>query len=395
MINGRNGSERLENFGNENKYAGDENDCFSNWNDSIKQIEFEETGVEEYPSASENFPGFKIRHDPSIEYYWAKDAFKDQSPIDWILKDCFSASSVSVAYGHPGSKKTYAMMDCALCVALGKPWLGFSTKQSTVLIIDEESGPRRLKERIRNAIRGHSAPEDLPLVCTALAQFDFQQEKYFLKLDRLIKKLDAKFVIIDAFVDIMPGGDENSSQHVQPIFRGFRYIAEENQVAILSIHHANRKGGIRGSSAITGAVDLQIKITAPRNSNTIYFEAEKTRDVKPFNFSAIAHIQDDKVWLSHGGEAESDKKLNKAQKVVIKFLATNVPSSVEDIHLKNNVYKKTTIQKELSILKKMRYVERIDGGSNGTKGIYDLTEDGKQLARYEGFLNDLDEDPPW
>jgi len=394
MFTGKNGSERLENFETKLK-VGDENICFSNWNDSIKQIEFEETGVGEYPSVSKNFPGSKRDNDLPIDYYWAKDAFKDQSPIDWILKDCFSASSVSVAYGHPGSKKTYSMMDCALCVALGKPWLGFTTKQSTVLIIDEESGPRRLKERIRNAIRGHSAPEDLPLVCTALARFDFQQEKYFLKLDRLIKKFDAKLVIIDAFVDIMPGGDENSSQHVQPIFRGFRYIAEENQVAILSIHHANRNGGIRGSSAITGAVDLQMKITAPRNSNTINFEAEKTRDVEAFKFSAIAHIQDDKVWLSNGGEAESDKQLTDAQMVVIEYLATNLSSSVDDIHQKNKVYKKATFRAELNNLRKLKITERVDFEGNGKKGIWDLTIKGKQLARDEGFFDDSSEEPPW
>ena len=146
MFTGENGSERLEKFGTELGYMEDENDCVPDWDNWVENIRYEAPGAEEYPSASENFPGLKRGYDLPIKIHWAEEAFQDQKPIDWIVENWFSAGSVSVLYGDPDSNKTYAMIDCAVCLAFGKPWLSFQTKQSTVLIIEKECGQRRLEE---------------------------------------------------------------------------------------------------------------------------------------------------------------------------------------------------------------------------------------------------------
>ena len=57
--------------------------------------------------------------------HWAGEALDPQPPIPWIVEGVFSEGSLSVIFGEPGSKKTYAMLDCMVCVALGKPWLNF------------------------------------------------------------------------------------------------------------------------------------------------------------------------------------------------------------------------------------------------------------------------------
>ena len=79
----------------------------------------------------------------------------------------------------------------------------------------------------------------------------------------------ARLVIIDASADIMPGGDENSVQDTQPIFHCLRAIAEEAQCAIIVIHHSNRNGQYRGSSALKGAVDLMLMIHSEKNSDGV------------------------------------------------------------------------------------------------------------------------------
>ena len=394
MVTVENDSERLENLGTELFFVEDKIDCVTDWDNCGEYQRNEAPGDEEYSSVWTNFPvlesGFDFR-----KIHWAEEAFQDQLPIDWIVEKLFSAGSVSVLYGDPGSKKTYAMIDCAVCVVLGKLWLGFTTEKSTVLIIDEECGLRRLNRRIRQTVRGHTELEKMLLAYISIAQFDLQKEKDLLILEGKIKEIGAKFVIIDAFVDIMPGGDENSSQAVHPVFRGLRYIADKYQLAIVVIHHANRNGGIRGSSAISGAVDMEMKITSPKNSDTIKFETIKTRDVAPFSFSAKANLQDDKFWLSNGDEAEGDKPLNVSKKVVIKFLANNGQSSVKDISGTSEKLKPDTARSELNKLRKLGYTNRVDSEVNGKKAIWDLTEEGKQLARDEGFLDHSSEEPPW
>ncbi len=69
---------------------------------------------------------------------------------------------------------------------------------------------------------------------------------------RAIRDVDAKLVIIDALADVMAGGDENSVKDTQPVFMQLRKIAEETGAAILVIHHVNKMGDYRGSTAIPG-----------------------------------------------------------------------------------------------------------------------------------------------
>jgi RecA-family ATPase len=67
-------------------------------------------------------------------------------------------------------------------------------------------------------------------------------------------------VIVDALADVMPGRDENAVKDTAPIFLTLRKIAEETQCAIIVIHHSNKTGGYRGSSAIKGAIDLLLSV---------------------------------------------------------------------------------------------------------------------------------------
>ncbi len=70
----------------------------------------------------------------------AKDAMADQPPVQWVIEQLITAGSVSVFFGAPGSKKTWALLSLAVHVALGEPWLGFNTMPVKVLVIHEESG---------------------------------------------------------------------------------------------------------------------------------------------------------------------------------------------------------------------------------------------------------------
>jgi RecA-family ATPase len=61
---------------------------------------------------------------------WAAEALQPQPPIPWIIEKLFAAGSVNLLVGEAGSKKTYALIDAAVCVACGKPWLEYPTHSS-------------------------------------------------------------------------------------------------------------------------------------------------------------------------------------------------------------------------------------------------------------------------
>ena len=95
---------------------------------------------EQAPSTEEMVEDFPERYVIRDASY----ALAPLPPIEWIIDQLISEGSVNLFYGEPGSKKTYSLLSLGVCVALGKSWLRFDTSQQDVLIIDEESGERRL-----------------------------------------------------------------------------------------------------------------------------------------------------------------------------------------------------------------------------------------------------------
>ena len=177
----------------------------------------------------------------------AAEALEPQPSVDYAIKPLFAWPGTSLIVGEGGAKKTYSMIDSAISVAMGEPWLGFPTFRSPVLIVDEESGFRRLTRRIGDVMRGHSASPDIPLFYVSLAGFNLMAPADVLRLKALILEVGARFVVIDALADVMLHGDENLVKDVQPVFYNLRQISEETESHISTIHHANRNGNYRGA----------------------------------------------------------------------------------------------------------------------------------------------------
>lgn len=330
-------------------------------------------------------PRFVIRN--------AADALKPQPPIAYLVDKLITTSSLSMFFGEPGSKKTYSLMDLAVCAAAGKDWLEFGIAEPVkVLIIDEESGERRMAMRLAAALKGELATEIDPtyLVYVSLAGFDLGEKKDAGEVSKLIMDVGAQIVIIDALADIM-SGDENSKQDTQPVMNHLRKIAEDTDSAIILIHHSNKAGGYRGTSAIKGALDLQVKVESDNDSQFVNFTTEKNRDGEPINWAGIAVWGAETFSMSPAEKKEKAAKLTSGMRFVLRYLRDNGDKTVGEITdaaegcspgtAKNALY-------DLADPKKSKlpeaYTRRIDSGpagGNGSKATYGLTEAGKNAAK--------------
>ena len=320
---------------------------------------------------------------PRYEILSAADALQPQLPIEWLVEGLISAGSVNIFYGEPGSKKTWTLLDMGICVARGEPWLNFKTQVGPVLFIDEESGQRRIMRRLSDVLRGHNAGSDTPAYCVSLASFNFGEPNDIGELYNLIKNTKARLVIVDALADVMPGKDENAVKDVQPLFIALRGIVEETQSAIIILHHANRGGDYRGSSAMKGAVDLFLKIESKTGSNEIQFKIEKARDTTASSFAAIANFLLDSFSLTASITSISQpfpRPFNKGKRYVLRYLLTNGASTYSDILDKPGAYIAEASRNSVNELKSSGCVERVNSGGKGMVAIVDLTEKGKNDA---------------
>ena len=331
---------------------------------------------------------------PSSTVIWAREALKPQPPIPWIVDQLFSEGSLSIIFGEGGTYKTYSLLDCGVCVAMGKPWLGFEIVQRSVLFVDEESGTRRLNNRLAQVMRKHGADEGLQLGYTSLAQFNLRSIECIEYLDKLVRDLKIGLVIIDALADVMPGGDENSVKDVLPMFRDLRSLADNTKSAIVLIHHSNKAGGYRGSTSMKGAVDLMLELKVTEGNTFLSFTSEKARDVEQLSFFAKISFEDDQFSLTSTNKPPASKKLSETENRVLRFLAINGTSTTREITKGLGLRKSDSVRGATGSLSKppWGYIIRTDSGGIGRMGSYYLTMAGREYVIQQGFSENP---PPW
>lgn len=315
----------------------------------------------------------------------ASDALLPPLPVEWIVENFIEAGTLSAFYGDPGCGKTWSLLDLSVSVALGKKWLDFDTKQNTVLLIDEESGERRLMRRLGEVLRGHHADSTAPIFSVSYGRFDLGNRHDPRELESLIQTIGAKLVIIDALSDIAPGRDENATKDMKPILLALKSIAEDTGAAILVIHHSNKQGGYRGATTIKADVDIMIKVEKEKHKEIVTFTSEKIRDGAAVNFSARANwmtLDPKEFWLDSFNAPNSKRNYNKAQKYILQYLLAHGERPSKDIIDRRDPLvdpAAKTISNELTNLKAALLVERTDDGTTSA-GIYKLTDLGKQEA---------------
>jgi DNA-binding HxlR family transcriptional regulator len=335
-----------------------------------------EMAVVVFPDSADDVPQAK----PRYQLLSAFDALQPQLPIEWIVDGLISAGSVNIFYGEAGSKKTWSLLDMAVCVARGDNWLNFKTKVSNVLIVDEESGRRRMMSRMGDVLRGHNADSSTPIHSVSYARFDLGKPNDVGELTYLITSQKMQLVIIDALADVMLGKDENSVKDVQPIFTELRRIADDTQAAIIVIHHSNKNGGYRGSTAIKGALDVMVSVESKSGSDEITFKAEKNRDYKESDFTASISFMADMVWLSPSTASATQKALGKGQRYVLRYLLENGASDLDAIKDNADSCSPGSAKNSVYNLVDFGFIQRVDGGGTGVKAVWDLTDKGKEAA---------------
>lgn len=189
-------------------------------------------------------------------------------PIEWIVPGEIPERGVTVLFGPSGAGKSFLALDYALNIAQADP----------VLYMAGE-GEYGYRQRVAAWCEHHGKTEGhLYMSIGAVQVMESGDLNEFLAVNAAIKP---RIVIIDTMARSMVGADENSTRDMGMFIRACEQIKRALDSAVLIIHHTN-KGGVyeRGNSALRGASDAMIKITA--DDDLIIVESAKTKDAQPF-----------------------------------------------------------------------------------------------------------------
>jgi hypothetical protein len=324
--------------------------------------------------------------------YRLKDVIQPPPPREWVVDGILSRSSLSLLVGNPGSKKTYMAVDLALCVAMGKPWLGCSVLENSVLFVDEETGFQQLWPRLHAAILGHQTDESPRFCFTTLAGYDLRSENDAKVLRDRALDLDVGLIVFDALADLMNTA-ENSVASVQTVLFNLRRLADFTRAAVLVIHHTNRRGFFRGSSAIAASMDLMLSIDSSPNDSYIEFRTLKARFSSPKPFAANAifssteagsptiHLEPAELRLNPGESLLGDSRVDSPSvaqqrpgliQTILEFLSHNPNSTRSQIATQCSAFDSGSVFNTLSTLIDSGQVIRTNAGGKGTLGHYAL-----------------------
>jgi len=203
----------------------------------------------------------QIQFDGATGLMGAQDLMDSDQERNYLIPDVLPHPSVVLIYGAGGDGKSMSAWTIAKHIATGAPFIvrgkPVPVEKGPVLLLNGDQPLVQLKEQLQEV--------DYPADSETFIQTDWQLQRYA-QFVKLMKDIKPKLVVIDSLIGCSGGRafDENKSDFATPLY----WLTRNNGVlfpatTILIVHHANKQGGFRGTSAIRDACDETWSLRKP------------------------------------------------------------------------------------------------------------------------------------
>jgi phage/plasmid primase-like uncharacterized protein len=280
---------------NDQKPDSDENPGIKAANSAVKQINRGTVIAPPFPVGQKGdwndyaiIHGGKVTRD-LLTSHKRSQVFVDIKTIalvepQFLIEDAIETPCTGMVFGPSGGGKTFVTLDMGFHIACGKKWLGKSVKQGPVFYVCGE-GRHAIPRRMKAWETHHKVQLPYNSFLMSSARIDFSPESVrdmVFEIDHLEAITGPPAVIIiDTMARALPGdADENSSKDVGSFIDECDRLQSKYNCVVLIVHHTGHADSAskraRGSSAIKGAMDVEILITKDRT-----IEWTKTKDMEP------------------------------------------------------------------------------------------------------------------
>lgn len=180
----------------------------------------------------------------------------------YLVKGWLDRNALSMLYGPSNAGKTFVALDIASHIASGLPWRGLRVNGGPVLYIAAEGGTG-IRNRLAAIKRDKPDMSAAPFTLLPVG-VDLHGQGDALAVCEIMPDADPALVVIDTLARSMGAGDENTAKDAAMFVRNCDLIREATGAHVMVIHHTGKdeERGARGSSALRGAVDSEIQVTA-------------------------------------------------------------------------------------------------------------------------------------
>jgi len=200
---------------------------------------------------------FFVRQGNPVGPVHVHDHALDGRDIRWIVEGMIPERSVIMMAGSPKlGRKSLLAMHLAMCVASGKPFLGYQVQRHDVLYVCLEDGYERVARRLRDMGGTDPMWRDHQL-------FVYHGIEGMRAAMRVANEAPV-LTILDPLIRITNelNFDENNPNHMDKLVEFLRIPAHTTGGSVLPIHHFRKAGDMmRGSSALQGTLDGWVECT--------------------------------------------------------------------------------------------------------------------------------------
>lgn len=242
-------------------------------------------GAEDVADFFQKYPGwaaFRVLLDaarvPQMPYP-RLDLSQKVPPTDWIIEGLIASPDITVLYGDGGVSKSLFQQALAIAIVQGHDeFLGMPLKKKgRVLYIDEENPKDIVLSRLKKLGLTEADWDDMYYVWYGGVRLDEDPTKFY----DAVSEFQPEIVFLDSFSRLQTAA-ENDAEVMNKIFTEAIYpVARNLGVPVMALHHANKSGGIRGSTAIRNAADLALKVEPVTIGDTTSIDTYRLSPDKP------------------------------------------------------------------------------------------------------------------
>jgi hypothetical protein len=233
----------------------------------------------------------------------------DIKPQKKLLMPWLTEQSLSMIYAGRGVGKTYFSLNCAYALATGRDFLRYdATEPVSVMYLDGEMQAPLMISRLKQIAGKDSLDAPIHFITPDLqgdrgvpdlASIEGQDE-----IDEMIEKVNAKVIFVDNLSTLCRTGRENEGESWIPVQNWLIKHRSQGR-SVVVVDHANKEGGVRGSSRKEDVLDNVLCLKRPddfdESKDGAKFEVHFTKarslfgkDIKPI--VASLENQDTGTW---------------------------------------------------------------------------------------------------
>lgn len=233
------------------------------------------------------------------------DFIRQPAPLIWLIKGWLPKEGLVMVYGASNSGKTFAVLDMLLTMSTGRPdWQGRKVKEAACLYLCGE-GKAGLRSRVAVWVQEHKGSTTGRFgVSIGPKQLNEPADLAYVSEQIRLSGLQPEVIAIDTLNRFF-SGNENKADEIGSFLESLSELQAEHHALIILIHHTGvseeAQNRARGSSAIRGAVDVEIHVE--NNNGCITLTQTKQRDAElqePVHLRLVS--REVEGWFDEDGE---------------------------------------------------------------------------------------------